>query len=52
MVPAWKIGSGDITHGSSFIRNVWPRTGKPLLLATGASTQADVDRAVKRGAGR
>ncbi len=45
LVPAWKIGSGDITH-VSFIERV-ARTGKPLLLATGASTLADVDRAVK-----
>lgn len=43
-VPAYKIGSGDIT---------WPeilehiaRKGKPVLLATGASNLADVDRAV------
>ena len=43
-VPAYKIGSGDIT---------WPgilehiaRKNKPVLLATGASEQADVDRAV------
>ena len=45
LVPAWKIGSGDITF-ISFIEKV-ARTGKPILLATGASTQADVDRAVK-----
>lgn len=44
-VPAYKIGSGDIT---------WPdalehiaRKGKPVLLATGASTMDEVDRAVK-----
>ena len=45
LVPAWKIGSGDISF-ISFIEKV-ARTGKPILLATGASTQADVDRAVK-----
>ncbi len=45
LVPAWKIGSGDITF-ISFIEKV-ARTGKPILLATGASSQADVDRAVK-----
>ena len=44
-VPAWKIGSGDITF-VSFIERV-ARTGKPLMLATGASSQADVDRAVQ-----
>lgn len=43
-VPAYKIGSGDIT---------WPdalehiaRKGKPVLLATGASRLEEVDRAV------
>ncbi len=45
LVSAWKIGSGDITF-VSFIERV-ARTGKPIMLATGASTQADVDRAVK-----
>lgn len=44
LVAAWKIGSGDITW-TSFITRV-ARTGKPVLLATGASTLADVDRAV------
>ena len=44
LVPAWKIGSGDITW-PSFIARV-ARTGKPVLLATGASNLADVDRAV------
>lgn len=44
-VPAWKIGSGDITW-TEFIRKV-AGTGKPLLLATGASHLADVDRAVR-----
>jgi sialic acid synthase SpsE len=44
-VPAYKIGSGDIT---------WPETlehmaskGKPLILATGASDIGDVQRAVR-----
>jgi len=45
LVPAWKIGSGDITW-VEFIRQV-AGTGKPLLLATGASTLSDVDRAVR-----
>jgi len=44
LVPAWKIGSGDITW-VDFIQRV-ARTGKPLLLATGASDMNDVDRAV------
>ena len=45
LVPAWKIGSGDITF-VSFVEKV-ARTGKPILVASGASTQSDVDRAVK-----
>ena len=45
LVPAWKIGSGDITH-VGFVEKV-ARTGKPILVASGASTLADVDRAVK-----
>lgn len=45
LVPAWKIGSGDINF-VSFIERV-ARTGKPILVATGASTQGDVDRMVK-----
>ena len=45
LVPAWKIGSGDITW-TEFIRQV-AGTGKPLLLATGASALSDVDRAVR-----
>ncbi|MBL8289140.1 MAG: N-acetylneuraminate synthase family protein [Rubrivivax sp.] len=45
LVPAWKIGSGDITW-VEFIRQV-AGTGKPLLLATGASQMADVERAVR-----
>jgi N-acetylneuraminate synthase len=45
LVPAWKIGSGDITY-LSLVEKV-ARTGKPILVASGASTQADVDRAVK-----
>ncbi len=45
LVPAWKIGSGDITW-TEFIRKV-AGTGKPVLLATGASSLSDVDRAVR-----
>ncbi len=44
LVSAWKIGSGDITF-VSFIERV-ACTGKPILLASGASALADVDRAV------
>lgn len=43
-IPAYKIGSGDITW-TSFIRLIAGK-GKPVFLATGASTMADVERAV------
>ena len=44
-VPAYKIGSGDITS-IDFIEYV-ARRNKPYILATGASTMDDVDRAVQ-----
>lgn len=43
-VPAYKIGSGDITWPESMVRMA--QKGKPVLLATGASTIGDVQRAV------
>lgn len=43
-VPAYKIGSGDITWIEACLRMA--RKGKPILLATGASTIGDVQRAV------
>ncbi len=43
-VPAHKIGSGDITW-LEIIRHIASK-GKPVLLATGASTLGDVQRAV------
>jgi N-acetylneuraminate synthase len=43
-VPAYKIGSGDITWIEACERMA--RKGKPVLLATGASTIGDVQRAV------
>jgi sialic acid synthase SpsE len=43
-LPAYKIGSGDITW-TDFIEFVAGR-GKPILIATGASGMADVERAV------
>jgi N-acetylneuraminate synthase len=43
-VPAFKIGSGDITW-LEIVRHVAGK-GKPVLLATGASDNADVDRAM------
>lgn len=44
-VPAYKVGSGDITW-PEIIRHMASK-GKPMLLATGAATAEDVDRAVK-----
>jgi N-acetylneuraminate synthase len=43
-VPAYKIGSGDITWIEACLHMA--RKGKPVLLATGASTICDVQRAV------
>lgn len=43
-VPAWKIGSGDITW-YDMIRKVCSK-GKPFFLATGASTQPEVAKAI------
>ena len=43
-VPAWKIGSGDITW-TGFIAHVAAK-GKPVFLATGAATLEDTRRAV------
>jgi sialic acid synthase SpsE len=43
-VLAWKIGSGDITY-TSLIEYV-AKTNKPVMLATGASSMADVERGV------
>lgn len=45
LLPAFKIGSGDITWLQS-IDHIASK-GKPVLLATGASTLADVERAVE-----
>lgn len=45
LVPAWKIGSGDIGW-PQYIANVAGR-GKPVFLATGASDISDVKRAVQ-----
>jgi N-acetylneuraminate synthase len=44
IVPAFKIGSGDITWTE--LLELIASTGRPVLLATGASTQEDVERAV------
>jgi N-acetylneuraminate synthase len=44
-IPAFKIGSGDITWIESIVKMA--SYGKPLLIATGASTMVDVERAVE-----
>ncbi|QNJ15991.1 N/N'-diacetyllegionaminate synthase [Synechococcus sp. A18-40] len=44
-VPAYKIGSGDITW-LEIVRYIASK-GKPYILATGASTMDEVDRAVQ-----
>jgi N-acetylneuraminate synthase len=46
LVPAFKIGSGDITWGA-MLQKVAEK-GKTYILATGASTQDDVDAAVAK----
>jgi len=43
-VPAYKVGSGDITWHEALVRMA--RKGKPILLATGASDIGEVQKAV------
>jgi len=45
-VAAWKVGSGDITWHDSIIKMA--KTKKPVMIATGASTAADVDLVLKK----
>ena len=45
LVPAFKVGSGDITF-TAILEEV-ARAGKPVLLATGAATMSDVEAAVE-----
>lgn len=45
LVPAWKIGSGDVTW-TDFILHI-AACNKPLMIATGAATLEDVRRAVE-----
>jgi len=44
-IPAYKIGSGDVTW-LEIVRHIAAK-GKPYILATGASTMDEVDRAVQ-----
>lgn len=45
LVPAYKVASADITN-HPLLRHI-ARTGKPILLSTGASTIAEIDEAVR-----
>tara|TARA_B100001059_G_scaffold222893_1_gene247323 strand:+ start:9714 stop:10772 length:1059 start_codon:yes stop_codon:yes gene_type:complete len=47
LIPAYKIGSGDITY-IEIIKKIASKN-KPYFLATGASTMKDVERAVEAG---
>lgn len=42
-MPAYKIASGDITH--THLLHYIAKTGKPIILSTGASTMGDIKRA-------
>ena len=44
-IPAYKIGSGDVTW-TEFIEMI-AKKEKPIIMATGASTTSDVERAVE-----
>lgn len=44
IVPAYKIGSGDITFNAAITRIA--KVGKPILLATGATSMEEVEGAV------
>lgn len=44
-VPAWKVGSGEVTNKPMLIRMA--ETGKPVLLSSGMSTWAELDQAIK-----
>lgn len=43
-VPAWKVGSGEVTNFPMIERMA--RTGKPVLLSSGMSTWGELDEAV------
>lgn len=44
-IPAFKIGSGDLTN-LQLIKQI-AKYGKPIILSTGMSTMAEIERAVK-----
>lgn len=45
-VPAWKVGSGDITWHDNIM--AMAKTKKPILIATGASTLTEIELIVKK----
>lgn len=45
-MPAWKVGSGDITNTPLLDRLV--ATGRPVMISSGMSTMDELDRVVKR----
>ena len=45
-VPAWKVGSGEITNTLLLDRMI--ETGKPILLSTGMSSWGEIDVVVQR----
>ena len=44
IVPAYKVGSGDLTFHSQLLKMA--QIGKPILLATGASTMREIENVV------
>lgn len=44
-IPAWKLGSGEVFNKYLFTRMA--QTKKPMILSTGMSTYADIDRQIK-----
>lgn len=44
-VPAWKVGSGEVTNLP--LLEAMTKTGKPVLLSSGMSSLAELDKAVK-----
>ena len=45
-VPAWKVGSGDITWHEIILKMA--KTNKPILIATGASNEDEVDLILRK----
>jgi N-acetylneuraminate synthase len=45
-VPAWKVGSGEVANTLLIDRMI--ATGKPIILSSGMSDMAEIDRSVER----